>query len=75
MTLKFGFYYGQPINLRPIIFKRKSVCVINLLALFSENIDIIDDAKFSFCINLYQTIMRIYFDSSIDDIIPITFEL
>jgi len=51
-----------------------NVCVINLLKLFGKNKDIVDVTKSNLCINFDQTIVRIYYDSSIDGILLITFE-
>jgi hypothetical protein len=61
-------------NPRKIFYKGMNECVINLLKLFGKNKDIVDVTKSSLCINFDQTIVRIYYDSSIDGIISITFE-
>jgi hypothetical protein len=74
MTPSFGFNHEQPINSLMILSNGRNVCVINLLALFGKNKDIIDVAKSSLYINFYQTIMGIYSIFSIGDIISITFE-
>jgi len=50
-----------------------SICIINLLALFGENKDIVDVVVSSLWINFDQTMMRIYFDSSISGVISIAF--
>jgi hypothetical protein len=50
------------------------VYVINLLALLSENKDIVYVTESSFWINFDQTIVGIYSDSSISGVIPIAFE-
>ena len=52
-----------------------NVCVINLLTLFGENKDIVNIADSSLWINFDQTMIGIYSDSSISDVIPIEFEL
>jgi hypothetical protein len=55
-------------------FKGRIVCVINLLALFAENKDIIDVTESSLSINFDQTMMGIYSDFFVSGVIPITFE-
>jgi hypothetical protein len=57
-----------------IVSKGKGVCVINLLALLGENKDIVYVAESSFWVNFGQTIMGIYSNSSVNGVIPITFE-
>jgi hypothetical protein len=52
-----------------------NVCVINLLTLLGENKDIVNIADSSLWINFDQTMIGIYSDSSISDVIPIEFEL
>jgi hypothetical protein len=74
MIPRFGFNYKQSINPRMMLSKRRSVYVINLLALLGENKNNIDIMKSSICINFNQTMMEIYYDSFIGGIKPITFE-
>jgi hypothetical protein len=54
--------------------KGRSVCVINLLAIIEKNKDIFNIVKSSLCINYNQTMVEIYSDFSIGDIILLEFE-
>jgi hypothetical protein len=60
-------------TLEQSIFKERSVCVINLLALLKENNNITNIVMSSLCIDFNQTMMRIYFDFFVGGIIPIIF--
>jgi len=57
-----------------MFFKGSTVYVINLLTLLCKNKDIVDVAESSLSINFDQTMMEIYFYSSVSSIIPVTFE-
>jgi hypothetical protein len=74
MIPRFGFHYKQSINPKMMLSKRRSVYVINLLALLGENKNNIDITKSSLCINFNQTMMGIYSNSFIGGIKPIIFE-